>query len=231
MSYILEALRKADAERERDPARGIHAQPVRPVVTAQDARWRRPGVIVGAVALLAIAVAATFWRPAPPASAPVTAPGAPAVAVARAPAAAAAPAAAVLQPPPPPMPVPAPTAPTPVVAKAAPAPAAKTAPAAVPASSAPAPATAAPAVVAPAVPAPAPAASERILAMAEAPPDVQRLAISGGVYSDNPAQRMLIVSGQVVSEGAEIAPGIVLEQIRPKSAVVRVRGMRVAVPF
>ncbi|RYY69139.1 MAG: hypothetical protein EOO24_51245, partial [Comamonadaceae bacterium] len=28
MSYILDALRKADAERERDPARGIHAQPM-----------------------------------------------------------------------------------------------------------------------------------------------------------------------------------------------------------
>ena len=28
MSYILDALRKADAERERDPARGIHAQPL-----------------------------------------------------------------------------------------------------------------------------------------------------------------------------------------------------------
>ena len=28
MSYILDALRKADAQRERDPARGIHAQPL-----------------------------------------------------------------------------------------------------------------------------------------------------------------------------------------------------------
>ncbi len=33
MSYILDALRKADAQRERDPAaRGIHAQPVRVAV-------------------------------------------------------------------------------------------------------------------------------------------------------------------------------------------------------
>src|SRR5258706_11255550 len=29
MSYILDALRKADAQRESDPARGIHAQPAR----------------------------------------------------------------------------------------------------------------------------------------------------------------------------------------------------------
>jgi general secretion pathway protein B len=74
-------------------------------------------------------------------------------------------------------------------------------------------------------------AADRILAMAEAPPEVQRLAISGGVYSENPAQRMLIVSGMVVGEGADLGQGMVLEQIRPKSAVVRVRGMRVAVPF
>jgi general secretion pathway protein B len=62
-------------------------------------------------------------------------------------------------------------------------------------------------------------------------PDLPKLAISGGVYSDNAAQRMLIVGGQVVNEGAELAPGVTLEQIRPKSAVLRFRGLRVAVPY
>ncbi|HMA09378.1 MAG TPA: hypothetical protein VKP68_15990, partial [Ramlibacter sp.] len=38
MSYILDALKKADAQRERDPARGIHAQPVPPAGGP-----RRPG--------------------------------------------------------------------------------------------------------------------------------------------------------------------------------------------
>src|SRR5205085_2677431 len=36
MSYILDALRRADAERERDPARGIHARPA----AAEPARTR-----------------------------------------------------------------------------------------------------------------------------------------------------------------------------------------------
>src|SRR5688572_27798305 len=38
MSYILDALRKADAQRERDPARGIHAQPLH---AGSDRRQRR----------------------------------------------------------------------------------------------------------------------------------------------------------------------------------------------
>ena len=85
-----------------------------------------------------------------------------------------------------------------------------------------------PAAVASAAPAAAP--SDRILNPAEVP-DLPKLAISGGVYSDNAAQRMLIVGGQVVNEGAELAPGVTLEQIRPKSAVLRFRGLRVAVPY
>ena len=82
---------------------------------------------------------------------------------------------------------------------------------------------------------PAASATERIYAMAELPPDVQRelpkLTITGGVHSDNAAQRMLIVGGQVMGEGAEIAPGVVLEQIRPKSAVLRFRNHRFSVPY
>lgn len=78
-------------------------------------------------------------------------------------------------------------------------------------------------------------ATERIYAMAELPPDVQRdlpkLAITGGVHSDNAAQRMLIVGGQVMGEGAELAPGLVLEQIRAKTAVFRFRGLRFSLPY
>jgi general secretion pathway protein B len=102
-----------------------------------------------------------------------------------------------------------------------------------------APAAAVPAVAAvpatAAAPAPAPAAADRILAVAELPAEVQRelpkLAISGGVHSENAAQRMLIVGGQVMSEGAELAPGVTLEQIRSRSAVLRFRGFRYSVPF
>jgi len=55
--------------------------------------------------------------------------------------------------------------------------------------------------------------------------------ISGGVHSDNPSQRMLIVGGQVVTEGREAAPGVVVEQIRANSAVLRFRGYRYSVQY
>ncbi|NNU42734.1 general secretion pathway protein GspB [Ramlibacter montanisoli] len=72
-------------------------------------------------------------------------------------------------------------------------------------------------------------------AQAELPAEVQKdlpkLAISGGVHSENAAQRMLVVGGQVLSEGAEVAPGVVLEQIRAGTAVLRFRGYRYSVGY
>jgi general secretion pathway protein B len=230
MSYILDALRKADAERERDPARGIHAQPL--AAASPHAAARRPywaGVAV--VAVLLLAGGAALWpREEPVAVAPaVTAPApAPAAVVPEAPApvpATAPPvvpvAAAVSPPPPPALPAPVPKP----VAKAAPAP--------LPSSVAPA----APAATAPGTPpvAAAAPAPDRVFALAELPADIQRdlpkLAISGGVHSENAAQRMLIVGGQVMGEGTEVAPGVVLEQIRARTAVLRFRGYRYSVGF
>ncbi|HKB54291.1 MAG TPA: general secretion pathway protein GspB [Ramlibacter sp.] len=63
------------------------------------------------------------------------------------------------------------------------------------------------------------------------PPDAPKLAISGGVYSTTRTQRMLIVNGQVVSEGADLGGGVVLEEIRPKAAILRFRGGRYMVGF
>ena len=42
---------------------------------------------------------------------------------------------------------------------------------------------------------------------------------------------MVIVNGQVVREGEAISPGLVVEQIRPKSAVFSIRGQRFEVPL
>ena len=63
------------------------------------------------------------------------------------------------------------------------------------------------------------------------PPDAPRLAISGGVYSQSPAQRMLIVNGQVFSEGSEIAPGVTVEQIQPRTAILKFRDARYTVTY
>lgn len=211
MSYILDALRRADAERERDPARGIHAQPADAGMPEAGGSGMRL-VVAGAVVLAAAAAAAVFLRPEePPPALPVSAP----------------------LPPPPVSPAP----PAPAVQVQAPAP--SIVPAAPPPLPPPVQATATrPAAMAPAKPASAAAPagpSERVFAVAELPADVQRelprLVISGGVFSERAAQRMLIVGGQVVNEGAELAPGLVLEQIRPKIAVLRFRGWRYSVGY
>ena len=67
-------------------------------------------------------------------------------------------------------------------------------------------------------------------ALADLPEDIRRtvpkLVVSGSVYSSNPAQRILIVNGQVLNEGATLAPDLVLESIGAKSAVLNLRGTR-----
>ena len=63
------------------------------------------------------------------------------------------------------------------------------------------------------------------------PPGAPQLSISGGVYSANRAQRMLIVNGAVFSEGSEITGGVVLEEIKPKTAVLGFRGNRYTVSY
>lgn len=240
MSYILDALRKADAERERDPSRGIHAQPAPGAAHAapRGARWG--WMAAGGAGVLLAAGAYVAWFPAPaPVPAPRAMPSAPAAgfvleAPRKPPVVTIAD--AVVPPAPPPLPEPAAER---APAKTAAATAPKAAPATTPAAPAPA-AAAAPSESPPvaAAPATAPggaATPERIVAVGDLPADVQRelpkLAISGGVHSENAAQRMLVVGGQVKGEGAELAPGVVLEQIRARSAVLRFKGFRYSVPY
>ena len=299
MSYILDALRKADAQRERDPARGIHAQAHRPMGTLAQRRGARSPVLWGAAAAALVILAAAGWylypgrnAPAPdrapqvaiaagPAAgtgATVTVPGAvapaPVVGVTPVPipASPAAPAVATRIEPPAPairqvqmperdpratsqppmrgspqgMPGAAPQAgvnpapPPPSAAAASAAPAVVPMPVPAPANGA---SVATPSVTPgspppqPVAPAPLPAAPPPVAAappaqpVAGLPPDAPRLAISGGVYSNNRAQRMLIVNGQVFNEGSEIGPGVVLEEIKAKTALLRFRGARYTVSY
>ncbi|HVZ44342.1 MAG TPA: general secretion pathway protein GspB [Ramlibacter sp.] len=228
MSYILDALRKADAERERDPARGIHAHPT-PVV-AEPSTGMQPAVVAGIV-LAAVAVTALVWWLWPRNESGV------ADAATSRPQVTQPIVQAEIQPP-----APRQAPPQAVVAAAAvrapaamPSSAAAGATPATPASPASPASPAIPAAQEPAAKPPAAAPSERIVTFAELPADVQqglpKLPISGGVYSHNASQRMLLVGGQLATEGTEVAPGLVLEQIRPKSAVLRFRGWRYVVDF
>jgi general secretion pathway protein B len=63
------------------------------------------------------------------------------------------------------------------------------------------------------------------------PADAPQLVISGGTYSTNPAERLVIVNGQVVGEGANLGSGVVLEQIKPETVVLGFRGSHYPVKY
>jgi general secretion pathway protein B len=246
MSYILDALRKADAQRESDPARGIHAQPQRAAVDADPPAggYRTWFWVASAAGVIALAMAgwymyrdrgsvtppphrdATMAQPArpamlapPPAVAQVPAPViAPAPVVVPAPVIAPAPAPAVAVLPPPVV-----TAPPPGGRSMARVPSRADRPTMGGTPPPNAPAAAAPAAaIPPAAPMPP---------VAGLPPDAPKLTITGGVYSANRSQRMLIVNGQVVAEGGDLGSGVTLEEIKPKSVVLVFRGARYTVGY
>ena len=217
MSYILEALKKAQAERQLGSAPTIHALPAEPVSTSEG-RARVPMWLALAVAVLVIfAMAVVVLRPAPvaapvvvtapvtvvapaPAPAPVAAP----VQVVAAPAIKAPPLPAIVTPPPAPAPTP---APAPVAALPKPQPARM----------------------------PSTAPEDSLPAQTSLPESVQRelpqITFGGYMYSTNPADRLLLIDKVLRHEGEEVAPGLVLEKLLPKAAVMNYRGVRYRVAY
>jgi general secretion pathway protein B len=86
-----------------------------------------------------------------------------------------------------------------------------------------------------AAPAASPPSAARLPALAELPAalrqQVPALAIGGSVYSAQPSARLLIVNGQVLHEGASLAPRLTIEHIRPKSAVFSIDGTHFELPM
>ena len=217
MSYILEALKKAQAERARGAVPGMDAQPVPTIAT----RSPFPSVTYIAAVLVLLALCAwLYWQgpwtrsepatPAVVAQAPqASVPPAPA----SAPPATTAPASAITSPP---APTPAAT-PTPAPAK----PLRKLgepAPGESPAASA--------------TPAPAPT---RIALLQELPAQIQReiptLAINGYIYASNPADRSVLINNRLRREGDTLAEGFVLEKLLPREMVLNYRGYRYRVSY
>ena len=241
MSYILDALKRADAERERGTVPGLRAQTI-PGVTPDShgahASLRAWPVIVTGIALAVAVIAAGAWvwrSQAGSERAPV---------VVAAPTVPAPPAAPALPPQPAPVAAPVPAAHN-AVSQAAPV--APTVPAASPAVKPkprpePPPATAprsASTEVAPVKPSPAASAASPALPVApllsELPEEIRRqipaLTITGAVASENPAQRLLLVNGQVLPQGAAAAPEVLIEEIRARSSTFKFRGSRFRVTY
>lgn len=207
MSYILDALRRAEADRERERGQvpGLHTPPA-PGVDARPAAGPPRWLPWAGAGLLLTGIAAGSWWAGSPRETP-----------------------------PPPAPVP-PIAAAPAPGPALPPPlASATLPAASPYLP-PAPPASPPAAAAPPPPAmaPTPAPEAPIPRLADLPEstrrELPRLAISGSVYSDDPASRFVMVNGEVVREGAKLGAELVLEQIGPRELVLRFRGQRFRQP-
>ena len=53
----------------------------------------------------------------------------------------------------------------------------------------------------------------------------------GYIYSPNPAERLLLVDKMLRREGEEVAPGLVLDRLLPKAAIMNYRGYRYRVAY
>ncbi|MGE0349709.1 general secretion pathway protein GspB [Hydrogenophaga sp.] len=229
MSYILDALQRADAERERGHVPGLRSQIVPPAGRAKSASRRRWRPWHGVALMVAVLAAIGIWwwsvqappdlAPAPVAAPASTAPTPPAppapVSEASQVAAVPEPVQPILAPPRPEPPKPAPVAQTkPSTESAAPT---------APPSPSPATTTAADTATVP------------VPTFAELSPEARArlpaVSVSGSTYSRNPALRMLIVNGKVLQEGQEIAPGLKLETIGQRNAVLNHQGLRYSIGY
>lgn len=201
MSYILEALRKAQAERARAAVPGVDAQPV-PTIVAQSPVGREVW-ITAVLALLAVCALLLWLRPwtdagAPPAARAPEPPSA-ALAVPATPKTATAPE---------PAPAPAPAKPLRKLGETAPS---EVAAAAV-------------------APAPERIVLLQELPV-QIQREIPTLAINGYIYASNPADRSVLINNRLRREGDALADGLVLEKLLPREMVLNYRGYRYRVSY
>lgn len=216
MSYILDALKKADAERERGNVPGLHARQVTAAAIPRTETGHKGTWLALVAGLVLAGVAALVWDARTPvaAVAPMPAP----MAQAPAPAIAPVPASAAVAPAP--TVVAAEPAPPPPITRTEPRTPPK--PVGVPVAS-PKPASAVSSVATPTATAVAPLLNELPIDVRS---QIPALAISGSVYSDNPSQRLLLVNGQVLPQGSQVAADVTLVEIHRGSSEFSFRGMR-----
>lgn len=213
MSYILDALKKAEAERERERGQvpGLNASTSASSMADDDASdaKRLPSWVWAALGALVTLVAALMWtlveRDAPPPTVQ-TPPAMPGVS-AQAPAANT-------------------TAAPPAFDNARPLP------------TAPRPAPATTRAAAPKAPGPEltpQTDNDRIHALNELPDAIRQslptLQFGGAMYSDQASSRLLIINNQGFREGDKVAPDLILKEIKLRSAVLSYKGYAYLVSY
>ena len=215
MSYILEALKKAQAERQLGSSPTIHAPTLQAAAGAsQGGKFGKP-LIVAVVAMgvvIAVLLAMVVRSRAPATPAVASAPPAPVAAV--------------------PTPVqPAVVAAAPAPVQPLPAPVADLPPSVANLAKASAPEQPAPA----SAPVKPTVSEDPVANLRDLPEPIQRaipqITVGGYIYSKNPADRVLLIDKVLRHEGDEVAPGLVLEKLQAKEAIFGFKGYRYRVPY
>ena len=207
MSYILDALQRAEAERIRGGVPTLHARPLAtPPQQSRVISQQHVGMAVTVIGLV-LGIAALGWWMWPSAPGVVVAATAPPIAT---PAEPAAPSKAKTALP---------------VLKTEPAVTAPSKPETIEVVKAPT------EISTPPTPQKLPAAKTPLPPLlAELPETTRReipsMTISGAVYSQNPLQRLLLVNGLVLSQGSQVAPDLTVVEIRSNSSEFDYRGTR-----
>lgn len=231
MSLILDALRRADAERERGAVPGLHSMQVPPIsLEATAPRRLRPWIwaAIGIVGTLLAAFAIyLFFREAPLPSVESARRMPPATPAATSPAPAAATIPATTEPPI--------TQPREIHQVAEPARWPSAEPRSESRKSAEPPAATAAAASA-AAPATVTAPPEAPVVAREQLPDhiragLPQLSVGGSIYSADPASRSVIINGRLYRENDRLTQDLSLEQIKLKAAVLRYKGYRFELQF
>ncbi len=76
-----------------------------------------------------------------------------------------------------------------------------------------------------------PAAEPAIRLTPEIRSTLPALSVGGAMYSEVPTSRMVVINGQLFHEGDTVAPEVTLESIRLKSALIRYRGQRYVLDY
>ncbi len=195
MSYILDALKKAESERTLGTVPNLHAQPVSTAPPA--AIWNRPW-IWSVAALLLIALAMLVWlKPWMPTAPPLPAQSMPKIVTPAPPLVISSPAALPSEP---------------IKPKAERKPEIKSLPNQL------------------ATPASPLATESRVGTLRELPEHLQReipaVTIGGYIYSSKPADRSVLINNRLLREGEQIGPGLTLEKMLPKEAILNYMGHR-----
>ena len=202
MSYILDALKRAEAERDRGAVPTLNTQALASTVGARRGS-PLPYVVIGVGVLLVLLLALLLWRSWGGAPAPQIEPQQP-LAQAPAPIPVQTPAQTQRKPAPPPV----------ARNKAVPQPAPVARPVSPP--------------VQAAAPAPVLTMAELPDAVRRSLPPLK---FGGAMYSDAPASRVLILNGQLLHEAEAVQPGLVIETIGVHKATLVQNGQRFSIDY